>query len=906
MPKKAKLFIFIFGLIALAVGANFALAADFGIAPVSNVIALAQGDPRVIIGRIIQVALSFLGAIALILIMYAGFLWMTSNGDEDKISRAKQILKNAVIGLIIILSSWAITTFILAKLWEAITGGSINPGNGGGNFTDPGFGAMGTCTVEMVYPENGQTDVARNSSIIITLKEEAKLESVCVNASGQACACDNNSCNKINPLAIRIYKTDLGDACASGTCPSPNGNITDVTVAVSPSSSKTLVLTPLSYLGNSTSNVWYSVKLTSDLKKKTDDSSMFKNCSSNYFNWKFEVGTRLDLTPPQVVYGGIFPRPDNEKDISNLTVPAVAAQSVMTVNDCPNVYKASTIVSVDPIGTTPPASATPLNYQGNITKFRVVVSSDSRDRAQLFDSNNITNLLGFADFDNQGNAKFTGYFTLKAVDREKGSAWEVTLTPEKLADTLTVGEEVYTFSPNPAWATGGNNIYVNPLVCNTSAQASSIYTTLSGDPLVNVDHSGNTVTLTAKVAGASGNNIAISTTNAAALQIQAFQGGVDRQDLAQTMDKRDVPMNTVIQINFSESVNPLKVSGLASEVAEYIKIINFNASSTASSTPCVQNSDCRSYKCEGPTNNKVCIGDYLGGKFLVSNIYRTVEFISDNECGVNGCGEKIYCLPANSHLLVEMKSADLKACANDNDCLAFSPFKTCSSTPLGYNTCQNTEAKNYPTSGNALNGIIDTAVNSFDGDRDVFSDGPINFYNDNLPPSGNLNKKDSYRWSFYVNDKIMLTPPQIESVTPSQGTMGVTLADPIRIAWNSLMMNSSLVTGSRLVNNGSTTVEHKLLNLKSLTPSALGYWVTNDNIDTPPLDGEPDKTISWLKHTALSESMSYRAQAGSGIRDIYQNCYKPSAGVSCPVTELNPSCCFGVATSTLSADGNCQ
>ncbi len=906
MPKKAKLFIFIFGLITLVVGANFSLAADFGIDPVSNVVALAQGDPRVIIGRIIQVALSFLGVIALILIMYAGFLWMTSNGDEDKISKAKQILKNAVIGLVIILSSWAITTFILTRLWGAINGGGVNPGAGGGNFIDPGFGAMGACTVQMVYPENGQTDVARNSAIIITLKEEVKLESVCVNSSGQSCACDNNVCSKINPLAIRIYKTDLGDACASGTCPNPNGNITDVNVAVSTSSPKILVLTPVSYLGNSTTNVWYSVKLTSDLKKKTDDSSMFKNCSSNYFSWKFEVGTRLDLIPPKVVFGGIFPRPDNEKDINNLTAPAVAAKSSITVNSCPNVYRASRIVRVDPIGATPSASATPLNYQGDITKFRVVVSSDSLDRAQLFDGNNITNLLGFADFDNQGNAKFAGYFILKAINRERGSAWEITLTPERLADTLTIGDKVYTFSSGSSWATGDNNIYVNPMVCDTRNQASSIYMTLSGDPLVNVDRSRNTVTLTAKVAGASGNNIVINTTNNTALQIRAFQGGVDRQDLAQVMDKKDVPMNTVIQINFSEPVNPLKVSGLASEVAEYIRIVNFRATSTASSTPCVQNSDCRSYKCEGSTNNKVCIGDYLGGKFLVSNVYKTVEFISDNECGVNGCGEKIYCLPANSHLLVEMKSADLKICATDNDCLAFSPFTTCSSTPLEYKTCQNIDAKNYPTASSALNGIIDTAVNSFDGDRDVFSDGPINFYDDNFPPSGNLDKKDNYRWSFYVNDTIMLTPPQIEMVTPSQGTMGVALADPIRIAWSSLMMNSSLLTGSRLIDNGSTTVEHKLLNLKSLAPSALGYWIANDNIDTAPLDGEPDKTISWLKHTALSESMSYRAQAGSGVRDIYQNCYKPSAGVGCPVTELKPSCCFGVATSTLDADGNCQ
>ncbi len=902
MSKKVKLIILIFGFITLLMGANFVLAADFGVAPVSNVINLAVADPRVIIGRIIQIALSFLGAIALVLIMYAGFLWMTSSGDEEKITRAKQILKNAVIGLIIILSSWAITTFLLSRLLAAIGGGAGDFGSGGGSFTDPGFGAMGACTVETVYPENGQTDVARNSAIIITFKEEVKMSSACVNASGQACACDNGACNKLNPQAIRIYKTELGDACASGICPGVNANVTDATVAVS-SNSKTLVISPLTYLGNPTTNVWYSVKLTSDLKKNSDGSSMFQTCGTNYFNWKFEVGTRLDLTPPLVTYGGIFPRPDNEQDVRNISVPAKAATSEITVNTCPNVYKAPAVISVDAIGNTPQATATPLSYRGSLTKFKVVISSDSRDRAQLFDANDDKNLLGFADFDTQNNAKFTGYFILKAANRDLGSAWEVTMSPEQLADTLTIGDQVYTFTPN---STANNNIYVSPNGCSPSAQAHQIQLGVSGNQTVDIDHVGNQITLTAKVAGASGNKIAVDTTNQTALQIQAFQGGSDRQDLTQVKDKKDTPMNTVLQMNFSEALNPLKVAGLASEVASYIRVVNYEASSTASSTPCVNNSECKSYKCDGPSGNKVCVGDYIGGKFLVSNGYKTVEFISDNECGVNGCGEKIYCLPANSHLAVEMKAADLKECTSDTDCIAFTPFQTCSSTPLGYKTCQNNESKSFPTATSTQNGIIDTAVNSFDGDRDIFADGPLAFYNDNYQPTENLNKKDNYRWSFYVNDKIMLTPPQIETVTPAQSATGVTLADPLRIDWNTLMMNSSLSTGGRLVNNGSTTIEHKLINLKSSTPTALGYWINNNNIDTAPLDGEPDKTISWVEHSPLSESMSYRAQVGSGVRDIYQNCYKPSAGVGCPVTATSPSCCFGVATSSLNAEGNCQ
>ncbi len=901
MNKKVKLLVFIFSLIAVAVVANFAFAQDFGLAPISNVISLSSSDPRIIIGRLVQFFLSFLGIIALILIMYAGFIWMTSNGDEDKINSAKQTLKNAIIGLAIVLSAWAITTFLLTRLASSIGSGIGGLGNNNNVFSNPGLGAIGSCSVENFYPENDQTEVARNTSMIITFKEDLNISTVCANAAGVSCACNDTNCNRINPTAIRIFKTDLGDACVNGTCPSTNANLTDVVVAVS-NANKTLILTPLSLLGNPTTNTWYSVKITSDLKKNSDNSSIFKSCGTDYFNWKFEISTHLDLTPPQVVTGGIFPRPDNLQDIQNQTAPAVAAQSQIQVAACPKVYKAATITNITPLGSSPVATALASNYQGAITNFRVDISATSPDKALLFDANNISNLLGSADFDVNGNAKFTGYFSIKAVTRSSGNSWSVVMTPEQLADSLSVGNETYTFS---SMASVNNNIYVNPNSCNLSAQASEIKAILSGNSLVNVGGSGALIILSAKTAGLNGNQISIITSNGQALQIQAFSGGIDRQDLAQVNDKKDSPMNTVIQINFSEAVNPIRVSGLASEVSNYIKVVNYNASSLAAGATCIDNSQCLSYKCDGPSGNKKCLGNYISGKFLISNAYKTVEFISDNECGVNGCGEKIYCLPANSHLAIEMKAADLKICNSNNDCLAYAPYSNCATTALGYNTCQNSEFKNYPTSGATMNGIIDTAVNSFDGDRDLMSDGPLNFYNDNLDVTQNLNKKDNYRWSFYVNNTIMSTPPKIETVSPIQGATKINLADPIKIVWNTLMMNSSLSTGSKSISNGSTTVEHKLINLKSSGPVANGYWVKNENIDTAPLDGVPDKTISWIQHTPFSESMSYRAQAGSGINDIYQNCFKPSTGVTCSASVTSPSCCFGSATNVLTADGNC-
>ncbi len=102
-------------------------AADFGISQVDESLVLSgDEDIRVIIGKIIRAALGLLGIIVLGIVLYAGFLWMTSGGDDEKIGQSKKLLTNAVIGLAIILSSLAIVQFVLSKLSEA-TGGNFNP-----------------------------------------------------------------------------------------------------------------------------------------------------------------------------------------------------------------------------------------------------------------------------------------------------------------------------------------------------------------------------------------------------------------------------------------------------------------------------------------------------------------------------------------------------------------------------------------------------------------------------------------------------------------------------------------------------------------------------------------------------------------------------------------------------------
>ncbi len=65
-----------------------------------------------VVGLIIQVILSLLGAIFVILMVYAGYTWMLASGNESKISKAQDMIKTAIIGLIITLSSWAIWSLI--------------------------------------------------------------------------------------------------------------------------------------------------------------------------------------------------------------------------------------------------------------------------------------------------------------------------------------------------------------------------------------------------------------------------------------------------------------------------------------------------------------------------------------------------------------------------------------------------------------------------------------------------------------------------------------------------------------------------------------------------------------------------------------------------------------------------
>jgi len=887
MWKKNNLISGFFAFLTSFFGVHFVLAQDFGLEPVNEVIVLGSGDPRTMIARIISIILGFLGVIALTLIIYAGFLWMTSGGEEEKIRRAKDILKNAAIGLVIIFSAWALTNFIISRLHSASVGtdGSIYQQTGPGN--NIGLAAIGACTVESVYPENNQKDVPRNTSIMATFKEELDVSNLCANSSGVACACNNTDCNLINPEIIRIYQSDLGDACFN-SCPAINANtnVTDVMLTVS-SDKKILLATPLAYLGSENSITRYNIKLSSGLKKANGD-SMFKTCNITELIWGFEISTTLDLTPPQVLAPSLFPRPDNLKDVFFVSTEATKASGGILVNNCPKVYSQAQIISV-----MPSTEVSLNNYHGSIDNFKISVPDGFPNRAQLFNGNTGA-LLGVSDFNIQGIVTFEGFLSLKAENHPVGSLWEIKIKPEQLADSLRVGNVVYVFSE-----TGENNNIVVPASCNINTQAANIEAKLSGNPEINVTRTGEKINLTAKILGSSGNDIILNTSNPGALVLTPFSGGVDQVANYIIRDKKDAPMNTIIKVSFNEPMNPIAMSGTADEVSNYIRVVNADPSSKPSGAICSNNADCLSYRCEG----SVCSGSYVRGNFMVSSNYRTVEFMADNECGVNGCGEKVYCLPPNSNLAVQIKAANLKTCNTDQDCMPFNPYKTCNLGPLNYKTCQDSLQRNYPAA-NPFNlaGLVDAAFNSLDGNRDGLADGPLRFFNEN---ASNPDNKDSFVFSFFVNDQKDLSPPVITSILPANNQLEINPSEPIEIVFNSLMMSSTLRSGSQKFFNGQETIEHKFINLRSSHASPLGYWVDSYDKDFEPLDGVNDITIARIRHTNFAEAVTYFSQVGSGVKNIYQNCFKPSSGPGCVASFDNPSCCFGVPTESLNPTGNC-
>lgn len=81
---------------------------------------LANADPRQAAVDLIKLLMTFLGIIAVVIMLYGGFIWMTAAGNEDRVSTAKKLIGAAIIGLIIILAAFLIVNFVVTNVSDAL------------------------------------------------------------------------------------------------------------------------------------------------------------------------------------------------------------------------------------------------------------------------------------------------------------------------------------------------------------------------------------------------------------------------------------------------------------------------------------------------------------------------------------------------------------------------------------------------------------------------------------------------------------------------------------------------------------------------------------------------------------------------------------------------------------------
>jgi hypothetical protein len=75
---------------------------------------------------IIETLLGLLGIVFIVLLVYAGFQWMTAEGNEEKVEKAKGTIVRAIIGLAIIIAAYSITYFVFNALNGAAGDGGAN------------------------------------------------------------------------------------------------------------------------------------------------------------------------------------------------------------------------------------------------------------------------------------------------------------------------------------------------------------------------------------------------------------------------------------------------------------------------------------------------------------------------------------------------------------------------------------------------------------------------------------------------------------------------------------------------------------------------------------------------------------------------------------------------------------
>ena len=179
-----------------------------GLAEVGTSAGLPTQSLGVTIGKIVRTILSFLGIIAFGIVFYAGFLWMTARGNEDQVVRAKAIMRNGLIGLVIILVSYSLTQFILSRLLSATSNAPAHCFNNVKDEDETGTDCGGSCGV--CGGGSGSGDLPGGTFLYISS----------LPASGEACV------RNVHPTIIFNRDVDIATVNSNISIQKKTGSVT--------------------------------------------------------------------------------------------------------------------------------------------------------------------------------------------------------------------------------------------------------------------------------------------------------------------------------------------------------------------------------------------------------------------------------------------------------------------------------------------------------------------------------------------------------------------------------------------------------------------------------------------------------------------------------------------------------
>ncbi len=156
-------------------------ATTFSVESVGERIGLGNADLRQVGINIIRWLLGFVSLVAVVYLIYGGYLWLTAAGNEQRVEKAKQVILQALIGLVIIILAWAIVLFVARTISHTTANGNTHTPGPCIGLNCPQFNpqtfdltAVTTCAERPEFDEN----VPRSSNVSLTFNHDVSPASV--------------------------------------------------------------------------------------------------------------------------------------------------------------------------------------------------------------------------------------------------------------------------------------------------------------------------------------------------------------------------------------------------------------------------------------------------------------------------------------------------------------------------------------------------------------------------------------------------------------------------------------------------------------------------------------------------------------------------------------------------------